>query len=430
MPVLIERRGKHVLQRLWIGDLLQPVHALVVFEPVFLHPDHRGVARLPLLRAQHLLGVFECGLDHGNHVKRVHVGFRVEQFQRGEQERAERLVEREIVGHVHVEEVVEPTVVALFGLDHLRVEQGLEYLVGTFMQMLLLVRRLRGVVDQLVDAPARVTALRDLVEHHRMSDLHVRDECFRRGVNQLVKRALVPRDEPFRRLLALDFLEFLRIVPGLGDGLGVFDLVFGRLGDDQSLRVEAHAAGAAGDLMELAGAQATHLGAVELRQRGQHDRMDRHVDADSQRIGAADDRQQPLLRKLLDETTISRQHAGMVDADAGTQQPLQYLAERGRELHTLDGLGDGLSLLLAGHARAGQRVGGLQRGILREMHHVNRRLALAERQFHRLLQRVECVFVRQRYGTWRIGDDIHVGVRHVLKLVGDCVDIAQRRAHQ
>ena len=80
--------------------------------------------------------------------------------------------------------------------------------------------------------------------------------------------------------------------------------------------------------------------------------------------------------------------------------------------------------------QCGQRVGGLQRGILREMHHVNRRLALAERQFHRLLQRVECVFVRQRHGTWRIGDDIHVGVRHVLKLVGDRIDIAQRRAHQ
>ena len=120
----------------------------------------------------------------------------------------------------------------------------------------------------------------------------------------------------------------------------------------------------------------------------------------------------------------------MVDADAGTQQTLQDLAERGGELRALDGFRDRGALLLAGHARAGQRVGGLQRGILREMHHVNRRLALAERQFHRLLQRVECVFVRQRYGTWRIGDDIHVGVRHVLKLVGDCVDIAQRRAHQ
>lgn len=62
----------------------------------------------------------------------------------------------------------------------------------------------------------------------------------------------------------------------------------------------------------------------------------------------------------------------MVDADAGTQQTLQDLAERGGELRALDGFRDRGALLLAGHARAGQRVGGLQRGILREMHHVNR----------------------------------------------------------
>ena len=54
----------------------------------------------------------------------------------------------------------------------------------------------------------------------------------------------------------------------------------------------------------------------------------------------------------------------MVDADAGTQQPLQYLAERGRELHALDGLGDGLSLLLAGHAGRGERLRGVERRIL------------------------------------------------------------------
>lgn len=40
----------------------------------------------------------------------------------------------------------------------------------------------------------------------------------------------------------------------------------------------------------------------------------------------------------------------MVDADAGTQQTLQDLAERGGELRALDGFRDRGALLLAGHA--------------------------------------------------------------------------------
>ena len=298
------------------------------------------------------------------------------------------------------------------------------------MQALLLLRSLRRIVDKPVDAVAGVAALLHLVQHHGMGDLHMRHQCFRSRVDKLVERVLVPRYETFRSLFALDLLQFLRIVACLGQSLGVLDFEFGGFGYDQTLRVEAHASGASCDLMELAGAQLAHLRAVELGQRGQYHGMNRHIDTDTKRVGAADHWQQSLLGELLHQTTIAGEHAGMVDADAGPQQTLQDLAERGGELRALDGFRDRGALLLAGHARAGQRVGGLQRGILREMHHVNRRLALAERQFHRLLQRVECVFVRQRHGTWRIGDDIHVGVRHVLKLVGDCVDIAQRRAHQ
>lgn len=128
--------------------------------------------------------------------------------------------------------------------------------------------------------------------------------------------------------------------------------------------------------------------------------MNRHIDTDTKRVGAADHWQQSLLGELLHQTTIAGEHAGMVDADAGTQQTLQDLAERGGELRALDGFRDRGALLLAGHARAGQRVGGLQRGILREMHHVNRRLALAERQFHRLLQRAR-VCIRTLNGTGR-----------------------------
>lgn len=120
----------------------------------------------------------------------------------------------------------------------------------------------------------------------------------------------------------------------------------------------------------------------------------------------------------------------MMDADARTQQALQDLAECGGELRAFDGLGDGVALLLAGHARACQRIGGLQRRILREMHDVDRRLAFAECQFHRLFQRVERVFVGQWHRSGRIGDDIDIRVGHAFQPVGDGIDVAERRAHQ
>ncbi len=87
MAVLIERGLEHILQRLRIGDLLKPVHTLVIVEAVLLH---RIIAssRAAFLRAQHLLRVLERGLNHGYHIQRIGVRLRVEQFQRGQQERA------------------------------------------------------------------------------------------------------------------------------------------------------------------------------------------------------------------------------------------------------------------------------------------------------------------------------------------------------
>lgn len=99
-----------------------------------------------------------------------------------------------------------------------------------------------------------------------MRDFQVRDQGLRFSVDELIKRALVPGHKTFRRLLALDLLEFLRISPGLGDGFLVFDFIFGSLGDHQSLGIESHTASSSGNLVEFAGAQAAHLGAVELGQ--------------------------------------------------------------------------------------------------------------------------------------------------------------------
>ena len=143
MTVFVERSLKHVFQWFRIRDLLQAVHTFVIVKTVFLHANHRRIASLTFLRAQHLLRVLQRGFHHGNHVKRVTFRFRIKQFQRSQQERAQRLVKREIIRHVDGHEIVLATIIAVFRFDHIRVEQGLEDLVGTIMKTLLLFRSLR-----------------------------------------------------------------------------------------------------------------------------------------------------------------------------------------------------------------------------------------------------------------------------------------------
>lgn len=55
--------------------------------------------------------------------------------------------------------------------------------------------------------------------------------------------------------------------------------------------------------------------------------MDGHVDADAERVGTTDDWEQSLLGEAFHEQAVARQHARMVHAHAGSEQPLQDLAE-------------------------------------------------------------------------------------------------------
>lgn len=103
--------------------------------------------------------------------------------------------------------------------------------------------------------------------------------------------------------------------------------------------------------------------------------------------------QQTLLGELLDQAAVAWQHAGMMDADTGAQQSLQNLAEGCGEFDAFDGFCDGLALFLAGHAGGGERLRGLQRGVLREMDHINRGFTVAESEFHGFFHRIERVFV-------------------------------------
>ena len=121
-------------------------------------------------------------------------------------------------------------------------------------------------------------------------------EHLRLGGHQAVERLLAPADKPLGRFFLLDLALLFGIARGLCHRARVLDIVLGRLDDHQALGVEARAARAAGDLMELACAQAALLATVVFCQRGEQDRMDRDVNTHAERVGSADHRQKPLLR--------------------------------------------------------------------------------------------------------------------------------------
>ena len=171
------------------------------------------------------------------------------------------------------------------------------------------------------------------------------------------------------------------------------------LGDDHALGVEARAAGATGNLMELAGAQATHLVAIELGERGEHHGVDGYVDTDAERIGTADDGQQALLCQALDQQAIARQHASMVHADAASKQTFENLAKGRGEARAFGSFLNGLALLLAGDAKIGERLRRRKGGILAKVYDIERGLATAHGELDGALEGGRHIVVAQRNRT-------------------------------
>ena len=196
----------------------------------------------------------------------------------------------------------------------------------------------------------------------------------RLGGDQPVERGLAPADRALRRLLADHLAPLAFVVAGLGQRPLVVDDVLGRLHDDGADGVEAGPPGPAGDLVELAGLQQPGPRTVVLGQSGEQHGPDRHVDADAERVGAADHLEQPGLGQRLDQPAVLGQHAGVVHADAVAHQPGQRLAEAGGEPEVADRLGDRVLLGPGGQVDARQRLRPLQRRGLGEVHDVDRRL--------------------------------------------------------
>ena len=212
--------------------------------------------------------------------------------------------------------------------------------------------------------------------------------------------------------------------------LPLVDDVLGRLSDDAPAVVEPAAPGASRDLLELADGEEPHLRPVELRELREEDRPDRDVHADAQRVGAADDVEEPLLRELLDEEAVLRQEAGVVDPDPEREESPELLAVGGREAPLAHDLPDLLPLLLAPDLHARERLRQLRALPLREVHDVDGALLLREEVLDRLVERRLAVLVVERHGTLLGGDVRDLAPREGREALGDRARVSERRRHE
>ena len=209
--------------------------------------------------------------------------------------------------------------------------------------------------------------------------------------------------------------------------------MLGRLDHDEPGRVEAGPARAAGDLEELAGLQDPLPVAVELREPGEEHRADRHVDADAEGVGAADDGEQAGLGEGLHEAPVLGQHPGVVHADAGLHQLLQRLAEARAEPEGPDLLGDGVLVLPVdpGESPDAQQPGRVLDGVgLREVHDVRRRLAGRDELLDRLVEMFDGPPEAEGDGPLGLVDHGGRPAGTPGQVGGDLRDVAQGRGHQ
>ena len=356
---------------------------------------------------------------------------RVEQFDRGERERRERLVQGEVALQVdgqHQGATVRAGRVET--LDDAGVLEPLEQVGGMGAVRLLGLVGLVAVADEVVEMGGEVAGPGQQVDQGGVRDPESGDELLRGGGDQPVESRLLPGHLADRRLLALHPFEFQRVVAGFGDEPGVLDLVLGSLDDDVADAVVPGTACAAGDLVELAGARVAHLGAVVLGEAGEQHRADRHVDADAERVGAADDGEQAHLGEPLDQPPVLRQHAGVVHADAGPHQPGQRRAEPLAEPEAADHLCDAVLRLPGRQRRTEQRLGALQGGRLGEVDDVQRRLVRVDQVLDGVDDRGQRIGEHQRHRTFHALHHCGGPAGAAGEIVPEERDVAEGGRHQ
>ena len=358
------------------------------------------------IRSEQGTGIVEDRLEDGDDVESVVLGVRIEQFEGGQRERGERLIEREVALELHGQP--RPDVVVATGtgglLDDARGDEPAVQLDRGQNRLVLLVAGVVVAAQQVAHVGEGVAAARDDVEQHAVAHAEAAGQGFRGLIDELVERLLRPRHLALRRGLEAELLHLRLVLPGAAAQLEVLDFVVRRLHDDGALGVVARAAGAAGDLVELAGLEDALARAVVLDQAGHQHRADGHVDAHAEGVGAADDLEQARLRQALDQAAVLRQHARVVDADALAHELRQDAAEGRGEAEVTDLGADALLLLRTEQFEPRQRLRPFDGLALGEMHDVDRSLSVLEQLAEGVVDRGVHVVEVQRDRAGGAGD--------------------------
>ncbi len=431
----VEVPGQPVGERLGVRDPLELLHPLLVLDPLRLHFGERRLFGAIDLLAQDDVGIFEHRLDQGEQIAHVGRMLRLEQRNHLDQEERERVVEREVeleVGGDHDPPIGGARVATELQdprpAERPHQDRGVAEVPA--FGPLVLVAAGHQLAERREVPPRRVVELLvplQEVEHHAVRDPEAGLERLGGARDQPFERLLRPDDlgppAALRRRRLLPFLSLLRRAQPV-------DRLLGRLRHHGAALVEPLAAGAAGDLLEVADRQNLHLLAVELGELREQHRANRDVDADPQRVGAADHLQQGALRELLDEEAVLREQPGVVDPDSEREEAPDLLAVGGVEPEVADRLADRLPLLAPGHAEAGQRLRELGALALREVDDVDGRLPRPEQLLDRLLERRLPVLEVERHRSMRRGDDGDRDAGRPFELLRDAGHVPQCRRHE
>ena len=264
-----------------------------------------------------------------------------------------------------------------------------------------------------------------------MIDVESRGQRFGRLVDESLEGVAVPGYEVVRGGFLL--LGGLALLAGRGRfccSAFVLDRIFGCLTDHAAALVEALAARAPRDLLELAHAQDPDLFAVELEELREEHRADRDVDADAERVRPADHLEQALLRELLDEQPVFREQARVVQTDAVSEKALHVLAVRGVEFETRERGVDLAALFSRRDPRARQALRLLGALALGEVHDVDRRLLAIEQRFDGLVQGRLAILEVERHGARFRVDARDLAPALCAQLFFDRRGVSERRGHQ
>ena len=160
--------------------------------------------------------------------------------------------------------------------------------------------------------------------------------------------------------------------------------MFRGLGDNPAAVVKAFAAGAAGDLVEIAGGEDAGFAAVEFAEAGEEDGANGHVDAGAQGVGAADDFEEAALGQLFDEDAVFGEDAGVMEADAVLEPAADVGAVRAGELEAFQRVGEGGFFLARADVDAREILGALGGFELGEVDDIDGAFALGREAFEGL----------------------------------------------